>query len=79
MDVPLESEGGDDPGGEGGAHIGSHHDGDALADREEAGVDKAYGHDGHGGGGLDNGGDPGAGPEAVETIAGDAAQACAHP
>ena len=79
MDVPLETEGGDDPGRDGGAHIGSHHDGDALADGEETGVDEAYGHDGHGGRRLDDGGDPGACPEAVETIAGDAAQAGAHP
>lgn len=45
------------PGGDGGAHIGAHNDVDGLTQGHEAGVDKAYHHHCGGRGALNDGGD----------------------
>ena len=68
----LKARQGQDPGGDGGADVGTHDDADGLAEGHDAGVDKAHQHDGDGGGGLDGHGDADTQQQALEGVGGHA-------
>ena len=57
-------------GGDGGADVGAHDDANRLLKLHNAGVYKAYAHDGGGGGRVNDGGDKGAQQNAFEHIVG---------
>ena len=60
------------------ADIGAHDHADGGSERNDAGIDEADDHDGHGGGGLDDAGDERAGEDALDRRAGDLRQPFAH-
>ena len=55
--VPLQASQRDEPGGDGGTHVGAHDDTHRLSQLHHAGVDEAHHHHCGGGGGLDDRGD----------------------
>ena len=63
-----------DPGGDGGAHVGAHNHPDGLPQREQARVDKAHHHHRGGRGALDHGGDAHTREKAQELAGGQLAQ-----
>ena len=66
----LQTAQGEDPGGDGGADVGTHDDTHGLLQSHNAGVNKADDHDGGCGGGLDHAGDGEAGEKTGEFVGG---------
>jgi hypothetical protein len=69
---------GHEPGGDGGADVGTHDDTDGLAERHEAGRYKADDHDGGGAAALEHRGDQRADQDADERIDGEDLQDAPH-
>ena len=68
--VAVDAREGQDPGRQGGAHVGAHDDAQGLSQLHDTGVDQAHQHDCHGGGRLHGDGDARAQEEAFDRVAG---------